>query len=302
MQSYNMLTNANRKCPLCDDETEPLQVVRDCNGKETTLNMCYNCGALSNPDRELLNNDDELHRQLIKHEQHWEYTPDKELAELRDRSINLARRLLSHVGDEATSISVCELGVGRGGLLAAFKQLGCQVSGCEPSAALVNNARRVLNLSSEELRNLTLEEHVDALEEEGKKFDVIVLWHVLEHVHNPIKQFATISRIAKSEARIFIELPLGYSEHIFPEHMFYATPATMHWLAKHNGYYIEKIEIISEMKFIRAVVKIGKQTEDKTKDSIKKMTEISKVNIFDISQYIINDLNDKIKRIFFKKN
>jgi 2-polyprenyl-3-methyl-5-hydroxy-6-metoxy-1,4-benzoquinol methylase len=109
-----------------------------------------------------------------------------------------ARFVLRHV--KGRRASVLDVGCGRGGLLDAFRREGCDVIGTEFSDEACRYARSVLNLpvcigSLEELR--FPDEH----------FDVVLMWHVLEHISDPRSTVVELARILRPGGVLFIGVP-----------------------------------------------------------------------------------------------
>ena len=96
--------------------------------------------------------------------------------------------------------SVLEVGCGAGGGLAAFQYAGFDVQGCDYSAELVEygKARGVNGLQVGP---------VNVIAATGKKFDLIYLHHVFEHVGTPIPTLRTIERLLKPKGRLIIIVP-----------------------------------------------------------------------------------------------
>jgi SAM-dependent methyltransferase len=112
-------------------------------------------------------------------------------AALRDRM-----RLLGPV--ERTD-RVLEVGVGRGGLLALLARRGGEVTGIEPSrpswAAAREGGVPVANVSIEEA------------EVDPRSCDLVILWHVLEHLEDPAAALERIRAWIADGGRLVIAVP-----------------------------------------------------------------------------------------------
>jgi len=91
-----------------------------------------------------------------------------------------ARSLLKKHGGGA-SIRVLDYGCGRGVLLAGFKQQGAEVYGAERAGSGFESVADV------HITNL------DQLLAAGEQFDIVVVWHVLEHLALPRDDLQTVS-------------------------------------------------------------------------------------------------------------
>jgi len=93
-----------------------------------------------------------------------------------------------------------EIGCGAGELLNHLRSLGWEVEGVEPDAQVVGQARRKygLNIHSGDLASLDFT---------GENFDVIVINHVIEHLHDPRKILRECHRILKRGGSLVIVTP-----------------------------------------------------------------------------------------------
>ena len=110
------------------------------------------------------------------------------------RSQQVLRRL------KRKNAKVLDIGCGRGQLLRAFQQQGCDVTGTEFSNDACRFAREVLKLP---VRVGLLKE----LNFPDNSFDVVVMWHVLEHVSDPRPTIAEIARILRPGGIFLVAVP-----------------------------------------------------------------------------------------------
>jgi len=95
---------------------------------------------------------------------------------------------------------VLDIGCGRGLLLRAFQQQGGEVLGTEFSDGACRFAREVLKIPVQ----------VGLLHElnfPDQSFDVVVMWHVLEHVSDPRPTLAEVSRILRPGGIFLVGVP-----------------------------------------------------------------------------------------------
>jgi len=96
-----------------------------------------------------------------------------------------------------TSKSVLDIGSGTGDFLMACKQNGWRIDGVEPN----NNANK-------ETRKKTFTEiSKDISELSNKQFDVITMWHVLEHVPNLNEYISILKKILKPNGTLVVAVP-----------------------------------------------------------------------------------------------
>lgn len=128
---------------------------------------------------------------------------------VKKRSIVSKVDLLNSLRTE--SKTVLDIGIGTGDFLLACKKNGWEVTGIEPN----NNARKAAidkfnkvvgeyskNIIFESLRNLEENQlHI------SNKFDVITLWHVLEHVPDVESYIHQLKLLLKNNGTLIIAVP-----------------------------------------------------------------------------------------------
>lgn len=107
----------------------------------------------------------------------------------------MLKRKLNLIGKYATKKTLLDFGAGTGDFLAEAKKQGWEVSGVEPSS----NARKLA--AKKELR---LAENEQTL---SGKYEVITLWHVLEHLPDLKQKLETFHRLLNDEGTLVIAVP-----------------------------------------------------------------------------------------------
>ena len=95
---------------------------------------------------------------------------------------------------------VLEIGCGRGLLLKSLSQLGHECHGTERSALAAARASRTAGIKV----------YTQALHEcglPGSYFDLVILWHVLEHLEDPRETLGVIFRLTKPDGQLLLEVP-----------------------------------------------------------------------------------------------
>jgi SAM-dependent methyltransferase len=93
-----------------------------------------------------------------------------------------------------------DIGCGRGLLLARLRDMGWQVEGTELSDNAARYGRDVLNLDI----------HTKPVHEVGfadASFDMVIIWHVLEHLYAPQEMLREIRRILKPDGALLVAVP-----------------------------------------------------------------------------------------------
>jgi SAM-dependent methyltransferase len=95
---------------------------------------------------------------------------------------------------------ILEIGCGRGTLLSALGQLGHECYGTERSALAATRARRITGIKvyTEPLEQGHLQQNY---------FDLVILWHVLEHLENPAETLRHVFKLLKTGGLLMVEVP-----------------------------------------------------------------------------------------------
>ena len=109
-------------------------------------------------------------------------------------SLNKKVSLLNSLHHEKGSL--LDIGAGTGDFLVTAKANGWQITGIEPN----ENAKK-LAVS----KGVSFENSIESIE--NQQFDVITMWHVLEHVPNVEHQIQQLKRLLKPNGSIIIAVP-----------------------------------------------------------------------------------------------
>ena len=145
-----------------------------------------------------------------------------------------ARSLLKKHGGSGTC-RVLDYGCGRGVLLSGFREQGSLVYGAERAGSGFE--------SLEDVHIATLEELVARQEQ----FDIVVIWHVLEHLALPKEDLLNISKLLAPGGSLFLEVPnFGswqarlFGRHWFhldfPRHLYHFTAQSLQRMLQEAGF------------------------------------------------------------------
>lgn len=136
-----------------------------------------------------------------------------------------------------------DIGCGSGDFIHYGKQIGWKVCGVEPD----ESARKFAAAKT----GLTILHPKQTLSLESATFDVITLWHVLEHVYDLDKQLSEIGRLAKKDTLIVVALPNHRSHDAkiyerfwagwdLPRHIYHFDQNSIEYLFANHGYSLVK--------------------------------------------------------------
>lgn len=191
----------NDKCPWCGSENAQLHLeLKDLFLTQEPFKIleCKECGLLYTTPRP---NKDEIGR-YYKSEEYYSHQENKEgfIPKVYEKvkSVNLKNKYgIATEGKEKGK--ALDIGCGVGDFLHTMEQHGWDCTGVEPSEDAKAIAKKRIKgqlLSSEEQEYLP-----------DNNFDVITMWHVLEHVDDIRWQIQQLHRLCKPGGRIIIALP-----------------------------------------------------------------------------------------------
>jgi 2-polyprenyl-3-methyl-5-hydroxy-6-metoxy-1,4-benzoquinol methylase len=157
----------------------------------------------------------------------------------RVRNITLAQKkqlVGTHLGSATGSL--LDIGAGTGAFARYMLDAGWQVTGLEPDADTRSRAA--------EINKVTLKPANDLFAFPAAGFDVITMWHVLEHVHRLHEYLEQIRKILKMNGRAYIAVPnytgedAAYYQQYWaaydvPRHLYHFSPASMRKLTSEHG-------------------------------------------------------------------
>jgi 2-polyprenyl-3-methyl-5-hydroxy-6-metoxy-1,4-benzoquinol methylase len=163
------------------------------------------------------------------------------------RKISL-RNKLKLINSLSKKGALLDVGCGTGYFLKACKEDGWAVEGTEPDP----DARKL----AEELTKSEVSETILS-KNNYQSYDIITMWHVLEHVHRLNECMERIAKLLKENARLIIAVPNCdsydakiYQEHWaaydVPRHLYHFTAESMNQLLKKHGFRLLRKE---PMKF-----------------------------------------------------
>jgi SAM-dependent methyltransferase len=238
--------NQPSHCLLCDNKSFTFQFeVKDhfLTGETFSLYKCDSCGLISTSPAPAV---DEIGRyyQSANYISHSSKagTPFELLYQtVRNFTTKSKAKLVQRL---AKGKNILDIGCATGEFLIACKQKGFKVFGVEP-----NEKAREIALEN---HNLVINDLAFLDEAASNSFDIITMWHVLEHVHDINKRMEQVFRLLRDDGTAIIALP-NYESHDavyykeswaaydVPRHLFHFNKSSFETLAQNNGFQVREI-------------------------------------------------------------
>jgi 2-polyprenyl-3-methyl-5-hydroxy-6-metoxy-1,4-benzoquinol methylase len=148
------------------------------------------------------------------------------------------------VEKESVKGHVLDVGTGTGYFLQEMKEHGWEVSGTEKSPAAREFCRKEFGLEIHPVEEL--------FRFRKESFDVITLWHVLEHIHDINENMKVFFRLLKPDGKLVIALPnytsldarhykASWAAWDVPRHLWHFAPDQMEKFGKKHNFLLKKI-------------------------------------------------------------
>lgn len=157
---------------------------------------------------------------------------------VRNYTLQSKRKLVSRQSGRTTG-ALLDVGAGTGAFAAVMQQHGWLVTGLEPDETARKNAAQQHGLQLQTLEAL--------YNQPPAYFDVITMWHVLEHVHDLHQYLATYRQILQPDGTLLIAVPnytsldaqeygSQWAAYDVPRHLYHFSPKSMAVLLEQHGF------------------------------------------------------------------
>lgn len=229
------------QCPVCGNETiSPFITCVDylVSQKPFTIQQCTKCQfRLTNPRP----NADEISAyyksdQYISHNDRGKGLISSVYRGVRSYTLRQKLRLINRLNNGPGQL--LDVGCGTGAFLETAQTGKWTVAGMEPDPdARSITEKKIKSTIAPSLASVT----------QGKPFDVVTLWHVLEHVSDLTNTIRLLHELSTSTGVVIIAVPNSdsydanfYGEHWaaydVPRHLYHFTPTTIEALFKQHGF------------------------------------------------------------------
>lgn len=235
-------------CPFCNSEAiHPLMAAKDYTVSNAAFEIwhcdtCTNRFTQSVPDIQHIGayyqstayiSHSDTAKGLINKLYHW----------VRGYTLGRKRRLIQKVTGLSQG-ALLDIGAGTGAFVTTMLQAGWKVTGLEPDSIARENAKQKHGIdlrSAEDIYSLP-----------PSSYDVITLWHVLEHVHDLHGYFRQFGALLKPGGKLVIAVPnytskdaTTYGAHWaawdVPRHLYHFSPIGMELIANQHKFSLASI-------------------------------------------------------------
>jgi len=237
------------QCPVCKSTTIHFSF----SAKDNTVSKemyeiweCEYCNVLFTQDAPQADKMDSYYSstEYISHSDTQEGIINKLYHQVRNITLSEKKNLIEKECGIATG-KLLDVGCGTGAFINKMKKSGWQVTGLEPDQGARDKAYT--------LYNIIVKPPVDMYNLPGGHFDVITLWHVLEHVHDLHGYIDQLKKLLTEKGRLFIAVPNhtsgdaeNYKElwagYDVPRHLYHFSPYSMNILMNIHGMQVKKIK------------------------------------------------------------
>jgi 2-polyprenyl-3-methyl-5-hydroxy-6-metoxy-1,4-benzoquinol methylase len=160
-----------------------------------------------------------------------------------------------------------DFGCGGGSFLARMHRQGWQVTGIDIASDAIEHIRRDLGLKG----------LVGTLPHRSLRpasFDVITMWHSLEHVHNPLEVLREAYFLLAPGGKLLVgapnidSLPFQWFGRAWygldlPRHLTHFNPQTLTWMLERAGFRIGRMRMVKQTGWLRSSAMLGAQRPDR---------------------------------------
>ncbi|MBB6276042.1 class I SAM-dependent methyltransferase [Porphyromonas circumdentaria] len=235
-------------CPICQKEgSQPIGVAKDylVSHESFTLDQCPHCGFIRTADAPKGKQLGLYYKSAdyISHSDTQRTFFDRLYHRARKRMLAVKRKLIERqlvsLGEKEPPIALLDIGCGTGYFARYMQEHGYHITGIEQDADARDFAQRNNGFSP-------YSSLLEAPLEEGS-FDLITLWHVLEHIETLEEHLEKISRIIAPKGLLVVALPnpCSWDAHYYkeawaawdvPRHLWHFSPDNIRQLLQCYGF------------------------------------------------------------------
>lgn len=235
-------------CPICNSSSfKDYLSVEDytVSNREFTIQRCNNCQFIftnPRPDQQSIGEYYES-KEYISHHDENSSLMTKVYNKVRDYTIHRKVKMIAAL--QPSKGTLLDIGCGTGNFLQACKKDGWNASGTEPDSGARSRA-------SDKVGD-TIHQNIHSPLLVNQTFNIITMWHVLEHVHqlNETISWARLHLATHGNLIIAVPNPESYDAHKYgkfwaaydvPRHLYHFTKTSMKTLLEPHGLHIDSIK------------------------------------------------------------
>ncbi len=190
-----------RACPLTGTHEAVLLTSRDRHGEKLN-NICWKDTGFIGVDPIPMPDVEEFYKTDYRQQYKGSFSPQKRHVLRAARcALDRFRRISPHFSKQAeTGMRTLDAGASSGEFVFLMNKLGHTAMGIEPNSGYAQHAREQLGLN---VANCTFSEFGAPAE----KFNLITLFHVLEHLEFPVEELKRLSTMLRDDGIFVIEVP-----------------------------------------------------------------------------------------------
>jgi len=233
----NPATTAGIACNLCRSNQVSVLATRSRSGRPLRTVCCVQCGLVWSDPR--------------PHDPRRFYEEDYRLAykqalEPKPKHVLRAGCVALHRAEKLRTLlnrplRVLDVGSGGGEFAYLLKRLGHDVLGVEPNKGYATYAAREYGLRTER-------GFIGDVDLEGERFDLVTIWHVLEHTEDPCRVLQQLGRALRPHGALVMEVPNVEATCQSPRssfheaHLYTFNPATLEALGARAGFSLRSLQ------------------------------------------------------------
>lgn len=234
-------------CPVCQGSSFSNYLnVEDytVSHKEFTIQQCNACYFLFTNPRPPVDEIGAYYQSddYISHHDEAKDIMSRVYTSVRNHTIKGKVKLINELN--AQKGTLLDIGCGTGNFIQSCKENGWKIAATEPDQGARNAATSRLGSS--------IFKSINAPELHSERFDIITMWHVLEHVHNLNEVVTWLHDHLNPNGKIIIAVPNPQSfdavhyrrfwaAYDVPRHLYHFTRSTMKKLMENHGLHITKV-------------------------------------------------------------
>ncbi len=228
-------------CPACGSSSiNPVLTAKDytVSGQNFAIWRCDNCSLRFTQDAPDANKIGDYYKSenYISHSNISKGIINRLYQVIRKKTLRQKRKLIFKLTHKKSG-ELLDVGSGTGAFVNEMKENGWRVVGLEPDPGARRIAQEVFNC---ELKNVH-----ELFRLPANSFDVITLWHVLEHVHDLQNYLRHLKNLLRQDGRLIIAVPnyTSYDASVYkeywaaydvPRHLYHFSPLSMNLLIEKN--------------------------------------------------------------------